>query len=78
MAVARDLGKVCVRQYAGTNAHRTIIDFDADERTLRYLMLSKEGGLLRIGVESVELSWPDLVKLARLIAQTGKLLHKAA
>jgi len=45
---------------------------------MRYLLLTDEGGLLRLGVESLELSWPDLVKLARLIARTGRALQEKA
>jgi len=77
--VARALGKVKVRQYAAstrTNSgeRRTIIDFDEDETTMRFLLLEADGGRLRLGVELLELEWPELMKLARIIARTGRAL----
>jgi hypothetical protein len=78
-AVARNLGTVRVRQYAKSThiqskVRRTIVDFEDEETTMRYLLLTDDGGLFRLGVETLELSWPDMVKLARLIARTGRKL----
>ena len=81
--MARGLGKVFVRKYAGdqkgTEANkRVIVDFDYDETTTRYLVLSDEGATLRLGVEILSLDWVELVKLTKLIASTGRELSKRA
>lgn len=77
--MARSLGRVHVRQYAGDEKGRrdnlrTIIDFDEVETTMRFLILSKDGGTFRLGVETLVLEWPELMKLARTIVRTGKTL----
>ena len=82
--MARDLGRVHVRQYASKaignksysdpqrSALRTIVDFDELETTMRYLILDSEGGTFRLGVESLVLDWPELEKLVRAILRTRK------
>lgn len=55
-------------------ASRIIVDFDEDPGTDRFIAIDLSGGVIRCGVDRIELGWEALDQLAELITVSKKTL----
>jgi hypothetical protein len=67
---------LAVRVYDDKHAgKRVVVDFEEEQTSDRFLLLTPQGGSIRLGMERLDLDWGNLVELSELIKTGAKTLR---